>query len=238
MTYTGEAITRVVASPVLAGRWLAGAGGRVDSQAMPGEALLERCGAWVAAQMTPARWGHSLGVMRIMGRLAPLYGLAPTAAAAAGLLHDVAKDYPAAAQLDLAAALGVALDDPCERHPVYLHGLVGAALLRDRGLCADEDVLDAIAAHSYNRRLRPSSELLGWCLRCADVLAPVQPWRGMERLSEHVYNGDLAVARRLLCHWVVEYYQANALPVHPLLAITERELRPTARLGAAGWARW
>jgi hypothetical protein len=26
--------------------------------------------------------------------------------------------------------------------------------------------------------------------------------------------------------------------VHPLLAVTERELRPTARLGAAGWARW
>ena len=204
----------------------------------PAERALERWGAFVAAQMTPERWGHSLGVLRVMDRLAPLYGLDPAAACAAGLLHDVAKDYPAAAQLELAAEFGVELDDPCERHPVYLHGLVGAALLRRRGLCADEDVLGAIAAHSYNRRLRPSSERLGWCLRCADVLAPVRPWLGMERLSEHVYNGDLAVARRLLCHWVAEFYQSNNLPLHPLLAVTERELRPTARLGAAGWSRW
>lgn len=201
-------------------------------------AALERWGGFVAAQMTPDRWRHSLGVMRIMDELAPLYGLDPAAACAAGLLHDVAKDYPAATQRLLAAELGVELNDPCDQHPVYLHGLVGAALLRDRGLCADEDVLDSIAAHSHNRRLRPSSERLGWCLRCADVLAPVRPWLGMERLSEHVYNGELAVARRLLCRWVVEFYQSSNLPLHPLLAVTERELRPTARLGAAGWRRW
>jgi len=139
-------------------------------------------------------------------------------------LHDVAKDWRPAEQERLVADLDLQLNDPCEKLPVYLHGVVGAAYLAQRLGYADAAVLEAIAAHSYNRPLGPASWRLGWCLRAADVLAPVQEWRGMRRLRSLAYAGELATAAILLSRWVCELYGQWGLPVHPLLAALEQEL--------------
>jgi HD superfamily phosphohydrolase YqeK len=45
------------------------------------------------ASLTPARLRHSLGVMQVMGELAPVYELNREQAMIAGLLHDAAKDF-------------------------------------------------------------------------------------------------------------------------------------------------
>ena len=55
---------------------------------------------YLQGRLTPGRYAHSLGVMRVMGDLAPVYGLDPGRATVAGLLHDAAKDMPHPAMLD------------------------------------------------------------------------------------------------------------------------------------------
>jgi predicted HD superfamily hydrolase involved in NAD metabolism len=187
-------------------------------------ATLREYGALLQPLLTPSRWIHSLGVMQMMGDLAPIYGLDPASACAAGLLHDVAKDFSAAAQLQLVDDFNLELNDPSEAQPVYLHGVVGAAFLQQQLGYADVAVLEAIAAHSYNRSLSPTNWRLGWCLRVADVLAPVHEWSGMRRLHQLACAGELATAARLLSRWVSELYQQWMLPVHPLLAALEQEL--------------
>lgn len=204
----------------------------------PAAATLSEYGALLQPLLTPPRWIHSLGVMQMMGDLAPLYGLDPASACVAGLLHDIAKDRSAAEQLQLATELRLVLNDPSEALPVYLHGVVGAALLEQQVGYTDAAVLEAIAAHSYNRQLSPPSERLGWCLRVADVLAPVREWTGMWRLHDLAYAGDLATAAILLSRWVSELYCGWGLPVHPLLAALERQLCAPLADQPDFFARW
>ncbi len=202
--------------------------------------LLARHGPALAAGMSAQRWQHSQGVMWRMLELASIYELDPTQAAWAGLCHDVAKDYSPAAQLDLATKYQIALNAAVEQHPVYLHGVAGAALLRHEWGCRDEAALHAIAAHSYNRWLDPcaTSWRLGWCLRIADLLAPVGPWLGMQRLREIAEDGQLEQAALLLCVWVKEYYQARDIPVHQLVLTAEHELRLRVQPSADFFTRW
>ncbi len=201
-------------------------------------ATLREFGAQIQPLLTPPRWAHSLGVMQVMGDLAPIYGLDPASACAAGLLHDVAKDFSAAEQLQLVREFTLELNDPSEELPVYLHGVVGAALLERRLGYADAAVLEVIAAHSYNRQLSPANARLGWCLRVADVLAPVGEWLGMRRLHSLAYAGELATAATLLSRWVSELYRQWALPVHPLLAALEQELGAPVADQPNFFARW
>jgi predicted HD superfamily hydrolase involved in NAD metabolism len=201
-------------------------------------ATLGEFGPLLQPLLTPARWHHSLGVMQMMSDLAPLYALDPASACAAGLLHDIAKDFSAAEQAQLVADLTLELNDPAEELLVYLHGVVGAALLRQRLGYADAAVLEAIAAHSYNRRLSPANWRLGWCLRVADVLAPVGEWSGMRRLHRLAHAGDLATAAIVLSRWVSQLYQQWRLPVHPLLAALEQELCAPFADRPDFFARW
>jgi predicted HD superfamily hydrolase involved in NAD metabolism len=168
--------------------------------------------------LTPSRLQHSLGVMRVMAELTPIYSLDPAQAMTAGLLHDAARDLSGEDQLALAEEAGIELCDPCEQHPVYLHALVGAYLVaRELGI-ADRLILDAIAAHSYARIGHNFDGPLSQCLRFADILAPSQEWLGMKKLKCVVYARLAEEAALLQCGWLIECFQEQRVPVHPNLA--------------------
>lgn len=179
------------------------------------KALLDAHLPRLAPLLTPPRLQHSLAVMAEMTALAPLYALDPVQAAAAGLLHDAARDLAPERQLKIIDEAGILLSDPCERHPVYAHALAGAQLAQRLFNVEAQPVLDAIRAHSYVGSGRMLTAPLSQCLRFADILAPTQPWLGMNRLRGVVYAGRAAEAALLQCGWLIEFLQAQAIPVHP-----------------------
>lgn len=152
-----------------------------------------------------------------MGELAEIYGLDRDRAMTAGLLHDAAKDLTPEHQLKLVQEAQIEFAHPSERHPVYLHAPLGAFVIsRELGV-EDELVLEAIAAHSYVGNGASFDTPFFWCLRFADLLAPVREWQGMQKLRSTVYAGRIQEAALLQCKWLIEYFQEFDVPVHPSL---------------------
>jgi predicted HD superfamily hydrolase involved in NAD metabolism len=172
---------------------------------------------YLSQRLTPPRLQHSQGVMRVMADLVNIYGLDRDQAVTAGLLHDSAKDLNPEQLLALADAGGIELFDPCDRHPVYLHALVGAYLAQRDLQISDQEVLRAIAAHSYARNGLDGNTRLLNCLRVADILAPVEAWEGIQKLKRWVYAGRLDEAVLLHCAWSIDYFQEIGAPLHPNL---------------------
>lgn len=188
--------------------------------------------------LTLPRLDHSLGVMQVMAELAPIYSLERGQALTAGLLHDAAKDLSSEHQLALVEGAGIELRDPCERHPVYLHGLAGAQLVAKELGITDRLILDAIATHSYAGNGPNFEAPLSRCLRFADILAPIQQWKGMKKLKGVVYAKRLDEARLLQCRWLIEYFQEQGFPVHPKLAEQHQALTTKLAVTESFFERW
>ena len=172
----------------------------------------------LTANLTPARLEHSLEVMAVMDRLAGIYALDRTRALTAGLLHDAAKDFPAAALLEMAERAGLPLLDSCDRHPLYLHGPVGALYVREKLGVDDAQIFDAIYTHSLVENQSDFHAPFSWCLRFADILAPSRSWKDFHaQLGAVVYAGDLRGGALMALDWVVELFARLNNPVHPHL---------------------
>ncbi|MDD2805255.1 MAG: bis(5'-nucleosyl)-tetraphosphatase (symmetrical) YqeK [Elusimicrobiales bacterium] len=127
--------------------------GRRPSRLQPGvlevirarELYLARERKLLKAALTPRRYAHTLSATGLALRLAAAAGVPQQKAAAAALLHDCARDLPAAEQLRLcpprtAAALREA--------PVLAHAWAGAALAKKKYGVTDPEVLEAISLHA------------------------------------------------------------------------------------------
>lgn len=191
----------------------------------------ERYLADLRANLTPARLTHSLGVMGVMDRLAGIYGLDRTQALMAGLLHDAAKDFADERLIEIAEEAGLPLDDPCDRHSLYLHGPVGAVYVRDQLGVVDAVILDAIHTHSLVENGSDFHAPFSWCLRFADILEPSRSWTDFHaRLEPVVYAGDLREGGLMALEWIFVLFSRLGNPVHPRLPLIYEEYK---RGGAA-----
>lgn len=193
---------------------------------------------FLACRLTPSRLQHCIGVMRLMQELAAVYSLDPVQAGATGLLHDAAKDMPLAAQMAVAEKAGLVFKHPCEQLPIYLHARASALVAAQELEIADPAVLDAIAAHSYSLDGAGSESTLAWCLRSADLLAPVKEWHGMNKLRSTVFAGKLDEAVLLQCGWLTEYLNERNIPVHPILTSQFETLSTRLQVDGAFFERW
>jgi predicted HD superfamily hydrolase involved in NAD metabolism len=175
--------------------------------------------------LSPARLAHSLGVMGVMQKLAPVYGLDPARAALAGLLHDAAKELVEAEYLAIVRRRGVQVNEACEwDYNCYLHGPVGAAFVEERFDIHDPALLDAIYSHTFF----PGPNFhapLNWCLRFADLLEPNRAWTNVPWMAENckalmpiVRSGDLPRAALLQAEWVIRLFRELGVPVNRALA--------------------
>ena len=200
--------------------------------------LLDQYGDYLAGYLTPPRLQHAIGVMQRMGELAELYGLNHDRAMVAGLLHDTAKDLPAEALLGLAKKAGVVFEHDCEQLPIYLHGPVGAYMVRTALGITDPVILDAIATHTNYGEVVESQRRFSWCLRFADILSPVKAWHGMHKLKSLVYAGEFQPAQLLLSSWLIEYFEKNGIPVHPNFEQHVQTLTEAPGVAGDFFARW
>ena len=187
--------------------------------------------------LTPDRLRHCERTMHFMDTLAGIYELDRSRAMIAGLLHDAARDLEPERQLGLAEEAGITLSCDCERHPVYLHALVGSYLVsRELGV-SDDLIVDAIATHSYAGRRENYDAALSRCLRSADLLAPVHDWNGRQKLETMVLAGQLEKATLLQTSWIMEFFNEHDVPVHPNLSRIVEELSARLSVGPEFYAR-
>jgi predicted HD superfamily hydrolase involved in NAD metabolism len=172
--------------------------------------------AFAKHRLSPPRFQHSLGVMQVMGELAPIYSLNETAALTAGILHDIAKEFTPDDLIHWADESKLTLCSEYDKMPLFLHGPVGASYLAHTLELKDAVVLDAISRHSYFGEGAALSAPFCWCLRFADLLEPSRDWEELkQRLKPFVYDGELGEAAYLLMKWIILFHESASLPVHP-----------------------
>lgn len=188
--------------------------------------------------LTPARLQHSLGVMQVMGELAPIYALDEEQARITGLLHDAAKDLPPAQIEQIVLEAQIEFHHPIERDYVLcLHGPVGAYYVQKELGVSDPVIIDAIARHTWVKTIDAFESPLVWCLRFADVLEPNRHWNefarklrdGEPRLRQAVYAGRLVEAALIQAEILIDFFEDIGKPVHPNYYRVYRELAIQAK---------
>jgi predicted HD superfamily hydrolase involved in NAD metabolism len=181
--------------------------------------------SYLKKKLTPKRFEHSLGVMRTMEELAPIYGLDKDQAVLAGLLHDTAKELPSDQWMALIRDNEPLLHDAeIYDYDHYLHGPVGALVIQRELEIGDESVLQAIFTHGYYGSWEEFNRPLAWCLRFADILEPGRNWSNNDWLKDIVHpmreaalDGRLMDAASLLPGRLIPWYESIGLPIHPNL---------------------
>jgi predicted HD superfamily hydrolase involved in NAD metabolism len=178
---------------------------------------------YLKKQLTPQRFGHSLGVMNTMEELSAVYNLNQDQAMLAGLLHDAAKELPPGEWMSLASRDEQLLrDSQLYDYHRYLHGPVGAIMiLRDLHI-EDEEIRGAIATHGYYGPWEAFNRPLSWCLRMSDILEPGRDWRDnrwlkdlVAPLREATYGGQLTEAALMITQRLMAWYEAEGVAIHP-----------------------
>jgi predicted HD superfamily hydrolase involved in NAD metabolism len=181
--------------------------------------------------ISPKRLEHSLGVMQVMAELSSIYSLDPDRATTAALLHDAGKELTPAQQAEIVAEAKIKLQQPYDLDYVhYFHGPVGSLYVHREMCISDSVILDAITTHTYYGTGANFDTPLSWCLRCADLLEPGRDWsrvkwlNGIARMRMAAYGGHLAEAAFLETGWLIQWFEADGVPVHPNMLRVFQEL--------------
>jgi predicted HD superfamily hydrolase involved in NAD metabolism len=129
--------------------------------------------AWAIAHLDAERLAHVRGVVDTAAHLAERY--APDQVMRvrlAGWLHDVAKDWDAAALLQYAESHHLSISDADRDIPMLLHGAVGYALAADHFGLDDPQLQSACALHTTGA---PGMTTADKIIFIADLIEPTRP---------------------------------------------------------------
>ncbi|MCF0137926.1 MAG: nicotinate (nicotinamide) nucleotide adenylyltransferase [Oscillospiraceae bacterium] len=136
------------------------------------------------AMLKPKRIPHVRGCEEEAVRLAERWGADKTAAAEAGILHDITKKLLMPDQLILCEKYDI-INDNCEKENLkLLHAKTGAAVARDLFNVSDE-VCEAIRWHTTGK---PHMSLLEKIIYMADYIEPNRDFEGVDKLRELAYK--------------------------------------------------
>ena len=156
---------------------------------------LKEAKALARSRMGDKRFEHTLNVKKMAVKMAKHYGVDPDQAALAALLHDTAKEMPAAQQLELLRSHPDLAEDAENRPAPVWHGICAAILARTEWGITDEAVLSAIGCHTTGK---PGMGLLDKILYLADMTSAERDWPGVEELRAlEMEDLDRALCRAL-----------------------------------------
>lgn len=166
----------------------------------------------LAADLSPGRYGHTLGVAQTIRRLAARWGYDEKRAGLAGLLHDCAKFMPLDAMNAYLHAQGVQVDGARRASVALLHAPASMAMARAVYGVTDPEILRAIRYHNTGRAPMGTLDKL-LCL--ADMVEPgrkVYPWMaGLRRMAQEDLDAAVLAALRLK----LDYVQRQGKTAHP-----------------------
>jgi predicted HD superfamily hydrolase involved in NAD metabolism len=141
--------------------------------------LLERAEALARSRLSERRYEHTLRVADTAEDLALAHDLDAQWARLAALLHDAAREMGPEEFLNLADKWGIQVGEPEQQSPKLLHGPVAAELAKRELGVDDEDVIEAIRAHTTGR---PGMGPLALVLYVADKIEPARDYPSVGRL--------------------------------------------------------
>ncbi len=172
---------------------------------------------WLSQQVGERRLNHILRVEQMSIDLAKQHNLSVKKAAIAGLMHDLAKNFPPDRLLKMARDRGLEIDIILENNPHLLHAEVGAIVARDEFGIEDEAILSAIGNHTLGR---PEMSPLSCAVFLADSL---EPGRGdtpeLNELRREAQT-DLYLGVWRAIDWTIGYLIDRHLPIHPRAVLT------------------
>ena len=163
--------------------------------------LLERVEAFARSRLSKERYEHTLRVADTAADLALAHDLDADMARLAALLHDAAREMDPEVFLNLANKWRLQVEDPEQQSPKLLHGPVAAELARRELGMDDEEVLQAVRAHTTGR---PGMGPLALVLYVADKIEPARDYPSVGRLrklaGEDLNEAAAESLRRAIAH--------------------------------------
>ena len=184
---------------------------------------LKQAKALARKRLGDKRYHHTLNVEKMAVKLAGHYGADPDQAALAALLHDTAKEMPAAQQLELLRSHPDLAEDAENRPAPVWHGICAAILARTEWGITDEAVLSAIGCHTTGK---PGMGALDKIIFLADMTSAERSWEGVEELRR-LEMVDLDEAMLSALEQTVGYVIRSGKPVDPMSARTYEDLKRT-----------
>jgi predicted HD superfamily hydrolase involved in NAD metabolism len=179
------------------------------------------------------RYAHCVRVARMSENLARIHGADAKKARIAGMLHDLARLYPAQRLLQESAQSGIPIDDFAREHPVVLHAPLSAFLARRAFGIEDAEVLSAIAKHTLGAAQMSALDCI---LYLADGLEPGREFSERAELAG-VAERDLNEAMRATIASTLRYLKQRNLPIAPQTAAAMHTFGVTADVLEAGTGR-
>lgn len=164
------------------------------------------------------RYAHVVRTARLAERLAAAHGVDTGRARTAGMLHDLARLWPAERLVAECEARGVPIDAYARAYPLVLHAPLGAELARERFGIEDEATLNAIRRHTL---ASPEMTTLDAVVYLADGLEPGRRFAERPEYEALAFR-DLDAAMLAVLQSTVAYLERRTLPTSP---VTERALR-------------
>ena len=163
--------------------------------------LLEEADAFARSRLSEKRYGHTLRVADTAEKLARAHGLDEERARLAALLHDAARETGPEEFLRLADELEMPIGEPERESPKLLHGPVAAELARRELGIEDEEVLEAVRAHTTGK---PGMGPIALVLYVADKIEPARDYPSVGRLREQaredLHGAAAESLRRAIAH--------------------------------------
>ncbi len=136
-----------------------------------------------------SRLKHSLSVEKTAVKLAKKFNADVSKAAAAGLLHDIAKDLSKSDRNALIKKYNLQLTPLEEASPELLHGKLGALILSENGITSKK-VLSAVENHTMGA---DNMCKLDKIVYLADLIEPKRNFSGVKKLRFYAAR-DLDIA--------------------------------------------
>lgn len=171
---------------------------------------------YLAANLKPGRFLHTLGVAATAANLAAVHDTDPKEAFLAGLLHDCAKYLTGDELVQMCEQEGIPLSRIERENTVLIHGKLGAHFARTKYQVRNEEILSAICYHTTGR---PAMGRLEKIIYLADFM---EPGRKMECTPHSLADirkmcyTDLDRALLMVLECCVTHLKQSGAPIDPL----------------------
>ena len=157
------------------------------------------------------RYLHSKGVAQTAYLLAKRYNEDARKAYFAGLVHDIAKNFPYEKQIKLCEDIKLHKDE--KEYKKMLHAPAGAGFLKKKYGVTDKKVLNAVRLHTKGD---PRMSVFDKIIYLADYIEPYRDYKGVDDLRKEAFT-DIDKCMLLSCDETVKMLMERKSKISPCL---------------------